>query len=85
MPNVRVHRQDRITCEEEERLKRGYDMDTCFRFATDGGVARKTEADVVFNGAPVLHLVYAPAATLLEVNHGWRKAAAAAQSGFAID
>jgi len=82
MPNVRVRRQDRITCEEEERLRRGYDTEVCFRYATEGGVQRKIDADVVVNNEPVLRLIYAPAATLLQVNHGWR---AAQQPGFAID
>ena len=82
MPNVRVRRQDRITCEEEERLRRGYDTEVCFRYATEGGVQRKIDADVNFTDEPVLQLIYAPAATLLQVNHGWR---AAQQPGFAID
>ena len=82
MPNVRVRRQDRITCEEEERLRRGYDTEVCFRYATEGGVQRKIDADVNFNDEPILQLIYAPAATLLQVNHGWR---AAQQPGFAID
>ena len=43
---------------------------------------RKIDADVNFNDEPILQLIYAPAATLLQVNHGWR---AAQQPGFAID
>ncbi|MGA4643463.1 DEAD/DEAH box helicase [Limisphaera sp. 4302-co] len=82
MPNVRMRRRGRITADEEERRRRGYEMETLFQFAPEGAGYRVQEADVVVQGREVMRLTYAPAATVLRLNHGWQ---GASFKGFLVD
>lgn len=83
MSNVRTVRRERITCDEEERSRRGYEIRTCFHFATNtDGTTRTHTANIAASETPLLRLVYAPTATLYRVNHGWR---GRKDKGFIVD
>ncbi|MGI9862834.1 DEAD/DEAH box helicase [Moorella naiadis] len=74
MPGVRTRRRERITCEEEERVRRGYRLTTHFRFARAAGGQEQRLSAVAYDELdnPLLRLVYGPSATLYRLNHGWR-------------
>ncbi len=78
MPNVALRRRERITCNEEERTRKGYRLQMAYRFAPDQCGQRVVNAQVT----DMLDLQYAPSATILIVNHGWRSRRV---EGFPVD
>jgi hypothetical protein len=82
MPNVRTRRQERITSEEEERLRRGYKIEVYYQYPPQTPATGLLEADVVVDSSPLLRLVYAPAASLMRINRGWLSQRVA---GFRVD
>jgi superfamily II DNA/RNA helicase len=71
MAESRAEEVDRISCEEEERLSRGFDVQTYF--AVDGGhLDRVRKAVARSSEARLLNLRYIPAARLVHVNNQWR-------------
>jgi len=74
MTNVSAIRRQKITSDEEERKRWGYQLSSHFRFAPGPDQTKRTIEGVVLDssGVPILRLTYAPAATLYRINHGWR-------------
>ncbi|HFQ93675.1 MAG TPA: DUF1998 domain-containing protein [Anaerolineae bacterium] len=76
MPTAGTIRRERITCDEEERLRRGFDIETCYRFAqTQNRPRRQTAAAIDSAGDTLLNLTYAPSALLWRINHRWKRQA----------
>ncbi|MBC7318151.1 DEAD/DEAH box helicase [Candidatus Bipolaricaulota bacterium] len=67
LPNVRLQRSERITCEEEERRRRGFRVDVAFRLSPSGP---KREALVKLGEENLAQMLYAPASTLFLINRG---------------
>ena len=71
MAESRAEEIDRISCEEEERLSRGYNIETYF--SVDGGdLSRVQKATASTSQGKLLNLRYIPAARLVYVNRKWR-------------
>jgi superfamily II DNA/RNA helicase/very-short-patch-repair endonuclease len=85
LQNVATKRKDRINCDEEERLRLGYEIRTGVRFGDKAGQPIRTFAQVNENGEPVVELTYGRAATLWRINMGWRQRANPTQYGFLLD
>lgn len=83
--NVVTRRQDRITSDEEERQRKGFEIWTSVRFASHGGVPAAQKATVEREATPLLALTYGSAATIWRINVGWRRRANSARLGFVLD
>lgn len=84
MSTVKARRSERITCDEEERLREGYRISTQYRFAPGPDGRPLLHKAVVESpaGEPLLRLTHAPQSTLWRINHGWRRSS---DTGFALD
>ncbi|NDF40313.1 MAG: DUF1998 domain-containing protein, partial [Proteobacteria bacterium] len=80
---VRTQRIQRITCDEEERLRRGYDLRTTYRFEGDAGRTRTTTYADPSGQTTLASAIYGPATTLWRINLKWVQSKD--ELGFALD
>lgn len=85
LENVVTKRRDQISCDEEERLRLGYEIKTVVRFAERGGQPSYRIAKVKRNGQDTASLFFGNAATLWRVNLGWTRRRDRGQYGFILD
>jgi superfamily II DNA/RNA helicase len=70
MTESRAYELQRITCQEEERTRKGYDIKTYFH--VDGSFDSTSEALVKLGDEKLLHIHSIPSAKLVQVNFKWR-------------
>lgn len=82
---VATRRTKRITSEEEERQRQGYEMITTLRFAEENGQPCVEGGALVEGGEPLLQLKYGAAASIWRINLGWRRRKEKSIYGFSVD
>jgi len=77
---------ERISINDEERQRQGFDLQTTYRFlpGPDGQI-QKQKADVLQAEHILAELTYAPAARIWRINRGWRRRKDKEQLGFYIN
>ena len=82
---VSTRRANRITSDEEERQRQGYEMVTTLRFSEENNQVRTEGIVVEENGETLLRLRYGPSATLWRMNLGWHRRKEKSIYGFSIN
>jgi superfamily II DNA/RNA helicase/very-short-patch-repair endonuclease len=85
LQNVSTRRKDKISSDEEERVRLGYEVVTAIRFEEHGGRRRIQTGTASSEGEEVLALDYGQAATLWRINLGWKRRENKQQYGFVLD
>jgi len=84
LQNVSTKRRERISSDEEERVRLGYEIRTGIRFADRGGSTSYRLATVEIAGRNVARLTYGHTATIWRINLGWRRRSRGSD-GFVLD
>ena len=85
LENVSTRRRDRISSDEEERMRLGYELATAVRLGHDGVKMHGGTAKVISGGEPIANLTYGQAALIWRINLGWTRRKNKAQMGFVLD
>ncbi len=80
MAETKAVELQRITCQEEERTRKGYDTRTFF--SVDGDIEDVDQANVTLEGDKLLHIHSMPAARLVHVNFKWK---GSQEDGYALN
>jgi ATP-dependent helicase YprA (DUF1998 family) len=85
LQNVSTTRRDKISSDEEERLRLGYELRSSVRFAKYDGQLSCRTAEVKVKGKRIAELTYGDAAVIWRINLGWARRKNKAQLGFVLD
>jgi hypothetical protein len=82
---VRTRRRDRISSDEEERRRAGFELQTSYRFAQHGAKPGRIDVTVTGQSGPLLNLAYGDSATVRRANIGLRRRRSRDVHGYMID
>jgi superfamily II DNA/RNA helicase len=85
MQNVSARRIERITSDEEERQRQGYDVRAYYAFPQVGGEPNSRKATFSDDLGSLAQLEYGDSATLWRVNLGWSRRQNRTEHGFFLD
>ena len=85
LQNVTAKRADRITSEEEERQRIGYEVVSTFEFSKINGEVDFRRAEVTSGEQRIATMRYGDAVTIWRINLGWRKRRHQSEHGFLLD
>lgn len=83
--NVSTRRATRITSDEEERVRQGYEMLTTLQYAEENGVIQVIKTRFELGGVNLATVHYGPATTVWRMNLGWKRRKEKSIYGFNID
>ncbi|NTU52311.1 MAG: DEAD/DEAH box helicase [Chlorobiaceae bacterium] len=83
--NVSTRRAYRITSDEEERVRQGYELLTTLQYAQENGVLQVVKTRFELDGELLATVHYGPAATVWRMNLGWKRRKEKSIYGFNID
>lgn len=85
LQNVATRRRERINSDEEERARKGFELQTSIRFEERGGKPSPRKAQLFEGVSPLATLHYGDAATIWRVNLGMRRRDLTKPDGFILD
>lgn len=85
LQNVSTRRRDRISSDEEERQRQGFELRTSIRFTDHAGTISASTSEIQYQGEKIGKLTYGHAASIWRMNLGWRRRKNPGQFGFMLD
>jgi len=86
LEGVNLRRRDRITCDEEERTRQGFEIRTGIRFYDRDGEELTAKAEIkASDGSLLANLTYAQTASIWRINVGWNRRKDPKDLGYQLD
>lgn len=85
LTTVYTRRRERISSDEEERRRAGFELQTSYRFSEHGTRSGKLTATVLNDDSPLADLAYGDSAEVRVTNRGRRRRKDASEVGFYLD